>query len=203
MQQGQPLLDDLLGAASHDLRTPLTSLRLQSALLAGDLDPGPRAQAAAILQRNLRRLELLVDDFADLVRLESGALALRPGPLDLAAVARAAAESFEAEAEERRVRLDLDLPASLPATADERRATQAVATLLAHALRRAPEGSAVRVTGAMGPAHVELAVTDAGPAPEPMRPVGLGLPLARQMAERQGGALRIEGGTATLRLPRA
>ncbi|MEA3190699.1 MAG: hypothetical protein QOD77_1281 [Thermoplasmata archaeon] len=227
-EQAAQFKGEVLSMASHDLKTPLTALKLQSALLGTDLPPEQRAKAAAVVQRNLRRLELLLDDFLDMARLEAGSFVLRAGPVDLAHLARDLAETFAGEAEERGLRLLVDLPGALPAAGDERRLVQVLSNLISNAIRYTPEGGSIAVSGRDAGGWVEAAVQDTGHGLTPRQMerlfqpftqvqgvrdnragAGLGLWIAHQVVAQHGGELvahsdgEDQGSTFTLRLRRA
>lgn len=209
----------VLLSVSHDLRTPLTSIRgYAEGIEDGTVAP---AQAAAVVGREAARLERLVGDLLALARLRQGVLEVRSEPVDLAAVAREAEERLRPRALEAGVELRLEGGPS-PATADHGRALQVVTNLLDNAIRVSPRGEAVTIAAGPG----ELRVSDNGPGiPEPELPraferfhlrarggngspdgAGLGLAIVRELTEAMGGTVAVEnlpGGGArfTVRLP--
>src|SRR6185503_10359119 len=100
-QEAVKLRENFLAIASHELRTPLTSLQLQVGLLARVLrpdDPAPPEQLRAkiaTVDRQVRRLSTLVDHLLDVSRASAGGLRLEPEPVDLAALVREVAATFE------------------------------------------------------------------------------------------------------------
>ena len=88
-------------SVSHDLRTPLTSIRGYAEALADgtldDADPDARKRAAAVITAEARRLERLVRDLLDLSRLDSHEFSLKPRPCDFSEIVRDAAEAFAAK----------------------------------------------------------------------------------------------------------
>ncbi|SDD07944.1 sensor histidine kinase [Glycomyces harbinensis] len=215
----------LLAAVSHDLRTPLASVRVAVTSLrsTGELfTPAERAELLESAELSLTRLTGLVDNLLDMSRLQAGVLGANPVPIALdEAVPIALDEIGEAAAD---VRLDVapDLP---EVAADPGLLQRILVNVIANALRFSPEGRPPRVTaGARGPV-VELRVVDRGPGvPDEDREtmftpfqrlgdrdnttgVGLGLALSRGLAEAMGGSLNPEatpggGLTMVLALPR-
>ena len=183
-----------LMSISHDLRTPLTSIRGYAEAVAEDaadgeplLDEAARRRAGLIIGAEARRLERLVADLLELARLDAREWVLHPGPVDVAEVARSAAEALEPAAREAGVLLTVAGPGGsgvspgngggsgvspgngatpLMAVADPERLAQVVANLVENALKYA--ASAVEVTTRSGPdGAVEIGVADDGPGIDP------------------------------------
>jgi two-component system sensor histidine kinase BaeS len=209
----------VLLSVSHDLRTPLTSIRgYAEGIEDGTVEP---REAAAVVGREAARLERMVGDLLALARLRQGVLEVRTEPVDLAAVAREAEERLRPRAREAGVEVVVDGgPAT--ASADHGRALQVVSNLLDNAIRVSPRDEAVTITVAPG----ELHVTDHGPGiPSEDLPraferfhlrsraaggssegAGLGLAIVRELTEAMGGTAAVEnrpegGARFTIRLP--
>jgi two-component system, OmpR family, sensor kinase len=154
--------------AGHELRTPLTVLKAELELAAR---PGrsPQALAAAVTRAagDTERLIRLSEDLLLLASAEEGAAFLRPGQVDVADVLSAAVRSFAAQAQARRVTVTLDAGERLLAVADAGRLRQAVDNLIDNAIRHAPAGSTVGVTGQVGLGRdlpgIVIEVRDHGP----------------------------------------
>jgi two-component system sensor histidine kinase BaeS len=208
----------VLLSVSHDLRTPLTSIRgYAEGIEDGTIEP---RQAAAVVGRESERLERLVGDLLALARLRQGVLDVRREPVDLAAVAREAEERLRPRAREAGVELRVEGGPS-PALADHGRVLQVVTNLLDNAVRVSRRGGAVTIAAA--PGRVEVSDDGPGiPAEELSRAferfhlrsrsggspdgAGLGLAIVRELSEAMGGAAAVEnlpGGGArfTVRLP--
>jgi two-component system OmpR family sensor kinase len=207
-------------SVSHELKTPLTTIRGYSeALDEGVLTP---ERAGTVIRTEAARLERLIMDLINLARLDQQRFDIFPEPVDLAGIARESAMRRAAGARELGVRLHVQLgdePA--PALADRDRLLQAVSNLLENALRCTPPGGTVTLAAAAG----ELRVKDTGPgiAPDEVpraferfflyrrynghRPVGTGLGLAivRELALAMGGDVAVASSSSgtefTLRLP--
>jgi signal transduction histidine kinase len=155
----------LVGDVAHELRTPLTTLDgylegLQDGVVA------PEPETWSLLRRETARLTRLVDDLQDLWRAEARQLPLRIEAVDLAAVIGDAAERARPAAAVRRIEVRVDTDAPLIARADRDRTAQILDNYLSNALRYAPEGSVVVITG-MVMDEVLISVTDAGPGLTP------------------------------------
>jgi hypothetical protein len=154
--------------AGHELRTPLTALKAELELAAR---PGRSRQAltaaVATAAGDTERLIRLSEDLLLLARAEEGAAFLRPENVDVAGVLSAAVRSFAAQAQTRAVALSLDAGEHLAVVADATRLRQAVDNLIGNALRHAPPGSTVEVSGrpeaGPDPAGVVIEVRDHGP----------------------------------------
>jgi NtrC-family two-component system sensor histidine kinase KinB len=166
------LRSELIGVASHELKTPLTSLKLSLSLLSEDSD-GTAPRQREMLDEAMRGCEELgstIDELLDVTRIEAGQLRLDLGPVDLTAVARSAADGLRRRFASAGVQLDVthDGP---PATirGDAVRLGSVVTNLLTNALKYSPRGGRVSVRVSSHPsapgstASVEAAVTDSGP----------------------------------------
>lgn len=213
------LKTEFIGVASHELRTPVTSLLLSTDLLAeGAAGPLTPAQAEIIRaqQSDLQRLESLLRDLLDLTRLEAGATPPRfevvaPGELVQAALA-----AVRAPAEAGGVRLERG--GNVPSDdvgdmrVDRAQITRVLVNLLNNAVRHTPAGGTIRISVAPAPgdpAQLVFAVADTGSGiPAAYLPhlferfvqvpgatrggAGLGLSIAKTIVEAHGGAITVE-----------
>ena len=203
---------------AHELRTPLTALLLVGDSLAAQVNSG-NVLLVERLQRELLRLQELVNDLMELSRLEN-ALPAAAGPLplvDLAGLVEQAWSGLRPLADPRAVVLELLLqPEARPAPqvhGDSSRLHRLIYNLLDNALRYSPEGAPITVSLRSGERWCELAVRDRGPglsaedqermferfyrgdpsrARSPRGGSGLGLAIVRQIALTHGG--RVEAG---------
>ncbi|HET9078194.1 MAG TPA: HAMP domain-containing sensor histidine kinase [Acidimicrobiales bacterium] len=202
-----------LQSVSHDLRTPLTSIRG----FAEAIEDGATADAVAaagVIASEARRLERLVADLLALGTLEARRFTLQTGPVDLTESAVAAAAAFAPAAAELGLALAVDAdPAPCVVMADPDRLAQVIANLVENALRYA--GSAVRVGTRHRSGEVDVWVSDDGPGipsemlpqvfdrlfvarPRPDRPIGsgLGLTIVAELVRAMGGRVRAESPAA-------
>ncbi|MCP5271009.1 MAG: sensor histidine kinase N-terminal domain-containing protein [Burkholderiaceae bacterium] len=212
--------------AAHELRTPLTALKLQVDVLRAAVDdPAEREQALQRLGAGVDRATRLVQQLLALARSEPGAAAPMV-PLDLAAVARGAADDAAPRVRATGATLTLHLPPTLPMTGDAEGLRSAVRNLLENALKYgALPGTAPRVTlsATVDGDVAVLRVDDHGPGlPTNQRSAvferfhrlqpggadgsGLGLAIVRAVAQHHGGQVRLDdapggGLRAELRLP--
>jgi signal transduction histidine kinase len=209
LERSKGLERQFLLSVSHDLRTPLTSIRgYAEALAEHKAKPG---QAAAVILSEARRLERLVGDLLELAKLDARRFSLDMRATDVCEVINDTAEGFRPAAETAGVRLAVDAPAraALVADADPDRLAQVVANLVENALDFAT--GRITVGTGRGQGIVELWVEDDGPgiAPDeiphvfdrfytasrtPRRHVasGLGLAIVHELVDAMGGTVRAE-----------
>ena len=248
LEEAVRVRQDFLSIAGHELKTPLTSLLLNIQSIDKTLAQ-PRARAAAsdaggsasvldqdvrlgerwrALQRQVGRLNGLIDQLLDVSRLAAGKLTLELEPLDLSEVVRGVVNRSGASSAESRVSLDLPDPTN-PATSvygnwDRLRVEQVVTNLVSNAAKYGGDHP-VTVTVRRQDDDVTIAVHDdgIGIAPEALERIfdrferavsvrhygglGLGLWIVRQLVEAMGGTVNVEstlgqGSTFTVRLPR-
>lgn len=204
--------DAVVADLAHELKTPLAAQRASLELLGERLAErdAEGATLAATAQSGTLRLERLIDNLLESVRIESGETSLRRAPVDLDEAVEEAASTTAPLVAKRGQRLELQLPYPLARpTGDAPRLVQVLVNLLANASKFAPEGSEIRVGGTVDAEEVRLWVEDQGPGfdeavwtrpparfrrgpGEPREPgTGLGLWIARSIVERHGGALEI------------
>lgn len=199
-------------SVSHDLRTPLTSIRgFAEALTDGTIPASAEQQrAGAVIAAEANRLERLVADLLDLARLDARQFSLTARSFDAAATVRTAVAAFAPPATELGIELHVDAPDALAATGDPERVAQIVANLVENALKYARARIDVRVA-TVGSQMAEIRVVDDGPGVDanevhrvferlfvsravPGRSVGTGLGLAivGELAQAMGGTATVD-----------
>jgi signal transduction histidine kinase len=197
-------------SVSHDLRTPLTSIRGYAEAIVDGTVQGmdARIRAAEVISSESRRLERLVADLLDLARLDAHQFSLYPSTVDARAVVADAVDAFRPSAAELGIDLTVAGGDDVPARADPQRLAQIVANLVENALKFATSRVAVHVdaTGIADARRVVLQVDDDGPgiAPADLPRVferlytsrtvpgralgtGIGLAIVRELARAMGG----------------
>jgi signal transduction histidine kinase len=200
--------------AAHQMRTPLAVLKTHAELIQD-------RRAAEALGADIAALERIVDQLLALAEVDAAQAGPPGGPVDLAALARAAADFLEPLAAGREVELELDAPAGpVPVPGHEEPLYQAVLNLLQNAVDHSPPGGTVRLS-VREPGTVEVADQGAG-APEHQRDLvfrrfwraradragrrrgaGLGLAIVQRVAELHSGSVSVHaapGGGALFRL---
>lgn len=221
--------DEFLAILSHELRSPLLAMLGWVTLLKkGALTVGKSTHAIEIIERNINLQTRLVEDILDVSRIVSGKLAIEHQLFDVAAAVRAAVDDARPSAETKGMELvsSVDHAPTLM-IGDDKRLRQVVGNLLANAVKFTPSGGRVQITLASreGEASIEVADTGAGITPDFLprvfdrfqqadasktrshRGLGLGLSIARSLAELHGGRIEVrseglgKGATFTVRLP--
>jgi two-component system sensor histidine kinase BaeS len=193
---------------SHDLRTPLTSIRGY----AEGLDDGTLTdvgKASAVILQETSRLERLVSDLLELARLDARAFSLHPVTADVGEIVEVACDAFRPAFQAEGVALDVDVAAPLPAVVDPDRLGQVVGNLVENALKHARGTVTVRAVAADGSVLVTIADDGAGIDPGDegrvferlytgQRPArrqvgsGLGLAIVAELVLAMGGEVRAE-----------
>jgi signal transduction histidine kinase len=221
------LKDEFLGQVSHELRTPLTIIHGYSELLVDGLlsDESLVRQSAEEIHTSSGLMLRLVDDLLDTSRLDSGRIELKTDRVDLTGWLSRVANGFGQANPSHSV--VAHLPSRLPeVAADLDRLGQVMNNLLSNATRYSAKGTEIRVSARADGALVEIRVTDRGMgiasedcerifekfyrgkhgATLAVRGTGLGLAVARQLVEAQGGTIGVrstvgQGSTFWVRLP--
>lgn len=222
--------DVFLSTASHELKTPLSSVIAYAELLDDQEDRLTREQAREFVGRlrgEAQRLLGLVDDILDLSRLESGSMALKLGTVSVNAIVANAIETTRVLARKYGIEvvteLDEDLP---PVPVDEVKIRQVVVNLLVNGVKFSPRGSTVTVRTRVDGRFLRVDVNDVGPGIAPATALhifelfgqgagadgegrnglGLGLHLVKRLTELHGGHVGVqsrpgEGSTFWIKLP--
>jgi signal transduction histidine kinase len=204
---------ELVAWASHDLRTPITSIQAMLEALEDGL--APPEQYLPALREQVRTLASRVDDLFELARIDAGALTLELREAELGGLVDACVRAFEAEASSRGVRLEAHTTAAR-VRCEPDKIERVLLNLVANALRHTPSDGSVAVVVSPSTAEVEVSVEDTGAGLEPgtertmfdrfwrgdrarsSEGAGLGLAIARGLVEAHGGRIwaeqRPEGG---------
>src|SRR5215218_5960285 len=187
LAEANQLRTALLAAVSHDLRTPLASIKTAvTGLLQDDvaLPPEATAELLATIDQQTDRLDALVGNLLDMTRLQTGALSLHNRPIGLDEVVPAALASLADHGRG----VQVDVPETLPRIhADPGLLERAVANVVANALAWSPPDRPVQVTAARHGDRVELQVVDHGPGIPPGDRDRLFQPFQRQGDASGGG----------------
>ncbi|HDN80970.1 MAG TPA: GAF domain-containing protein [Chloroflexi bacterium] len=218
---------DLVAILAHELRTPLTSIIGYTRLLLtqADLNPALRRSFLETISHEASRLNSLINDFLDLIRLESGRVRLSKKLVHLRHLIEEAVATVRPQAEARRIKIKIQIPRNLPPImADERRLMQVLLNLLSNAIKYNKDEGLVEVKATLKDRAVEVSVRDTGIGIEPEElphifekfyrgsseqnafGTGLGLAIAKQITEAHGGTITVEstpgqGSTFTVTLP--
>jgi len=204
----------LISTVSHELKGPLTSVRLALHVLLheklGPLSP-KQVEVLEAARQDAERLYRVIEDLLDLSRIESGAAEMRLQPVTAESLVMAATEKVNLAFLDHGVALGLEVPADLPPVlADPPRIQVVLDNLLSNALKYTPRGGKVKVKAKRADGMVRFAVKDTGIgiAPEHLPHIfekffrvpgqeqvssGLGLTIAQEIVAAHGGAMEAAG----------
>ena len=220
---------DLVAAVSHDLRTPLTSMRLLSEALSDDMvDSGTRRRYEDQMAVQLESLSALIEDLFELSRLEAGDIQWSMQQVHLGELVGETVEAMHPQAQANGVAVHTAVPPDLaPAHANPEKLQRVLFNLIQNAIRHTPADGSVTVAAEANGTTVEVEVADTGegvPAAERERvfdpffrggegaarsgeSTGLGLTISRAIVEAHGGMIWLAESDAGTRvrfsLPRA
>ena len=166
LEQADSVKDEFLSIISHELRTPVTTIRNAASILAkgraGAMSED-QERFAQLIQSQSDRLIRLLDDLLDLQRLRSGGISYDCRSIDVREVASQVAHDFEPLAEERGIRVAIALGETpLVATVDQDRLAQVLVNLLSNAVKFTPAGGTITVRGSRTDDRIRLDVEDTG-----------------------------------------
>jgi signal transduction histidine kinase len=229
--QLETMKDEFVLTASHELRSPLTSVQGFAELLMLERDrlSPKQADTVEIILDNTRHLVRLLNDLLDLARSDAGRLTIKPEITDVAPLVEEAVRTMRSQTEAKGQSLHLQVNPNLPRiNVDRDRIRQVLVNLLTNAHEYCPEGAAISVTAERRDAEVEMIVSDDGPGmvkdqlghiferftrgdaglTQHVGGTGLGLAISKSLVELHGGTIEAEsnpgqGSTFRIHLPAA
>ena len=224
VQAEKDKIKTLIADISHQTKTPIANILLYTQLLREQSLPEESQPCVESLESQSRKLQSLIDALVKTSRLESGIIALRPSAGNLASVIQSAVSQLTPKAEEKGISIVTE-STDAEAVFDSKWTEEAIFNLLDNAVKYTPAGGAIRVSVTSYELFSAIHIRDTGPGiPEEEQPkvvhrfyrgmehqneegVGIGLYLVRQIAEGQGGYVKVisekgMGSTFSLYLPR-
>lgn len=208
--------DDTVGVVAHDLRNPVSAVKMLSAALlqrleSETLSPETKEQLALIRQAALQ-MDRLIQDLLDVTRVETGRLVIEQEPVAVRELVESALETMRPLAKEAGIAIAEELPNDLPrVNADQERVAQVIWNLVRNAIKATPRGGRITASAMQADGGVEFVVRDTGTgiASEQLvhifdrfwqsehstirtRGAGLGLAIAKGIVEAHGGRMWAE-----------
>jgi two-component system, OmpR family, phosphate regulon sensor histidine kinase PhoR len=223
--------NEFVAKVSHELRSPLSTIHEQLAMVMGDMledDPEKEQYILSRAKEKTQGLISLIGDLLDLSRMESGGVTREPVEVRVDDLLRSIAEFMNARIRARKLTLTVDLPdAPLPRLVADPNALESIfGNLVSNAINYTPEGGTITVTGREENGELAISVSDTGFGIDPkyhdkiferfyrvknektrfITGTGLGLPIVKGLVESLRGTISVEsaadqGTTFTVRLP--
>jgi PAS domain S-box-containing protein len=207
--------DDTVGVVAHDLRNPVSAVKMLSAALQrshGERLSSDGAEQLQLIHDAAQQMDRLIQDLLDVTRVETGRLVIERQPLTTLALLEGALATLRPLIEDAGIQLLEDIPSTLPQVeADPERIGQVLSNLVGNAIKATPRGGQITVSASETSDDVRVTVTDTGTGiskeqlPQIFdrfwqaahstirsRGAGLGLPIARGIVQAHGGKLWVE-----------
>jgi PAS domain S-box-containing protein len=216
VQETSRLKDEFLATLSHELRTPLNAILGYARMFrSGLIAPDQQARAVETIERNATSLTQIVEDVLDVSRIVAGRMRLNIQRVNLQEVVKDALEAVKPAADAKGVQLETILDRSAePISGDPDRLQQVVWNLVSNAVKFTRRGGRVLVQVERAPSHTDIVVSDTGVGISPeflphiferfrqadsgttreRGGLGLGLAIARHLAEMHGGTIHAASG---------
>ncbi len=213
LEKTEKIRRELIANVSHELRTPLTSISgFVQAMIDGVADPEDRSQYLKIIQEETFRLNKLTAELLELAKIQSGNVRLQPARVLLNDLVDQVCTAEKIPAQEKGIRLLNTLSEDIFVMADRERLKQILLNIVSNAVRYTPENGSVTISAVCDNAFATIAVNDNGPgiSSEDLpfifdkfyrsdkvrtsddRSTGLGLSIAKNLTELQGGVIWAE-----------
>lgn len=218
--------NDALAFVSHELRQPLSNITLAAGLLERNPSEETRSMATTMILRSATRLGAVIDDLADVTRLQASAIRVDPRALCLQDAVLAAADAARPAIEHKQQSLEVDVTLDPPLwiSGDAMRLEQVFGNLLSNACKYSPEGAEISISSHEQHGQAVVVVRDTGvgirrdmleaifdpfvrESTEGVEGLGIGLTLARNLVTHHGGQIRAQsdgpgrGSTFVVELP--
>jgi len=216
LQRAVRARDDTVGVVAHDLRNPVSAVKMLSQALlnraGAELVPAESSEQLRLIREAALQMDRLIQDLLDVTRVETGRLSLDLEPVTTVALLEGTLRTLRPLVEDAGLDLVVDLPATLPTVnADPERIGQVLSNLIGNAIKFSPRGGRITVAAVEGQDQVRVSVADTGMgiSPEHLPHVfdrywqttlssirskgsGLGLPIAQGIVRAHGGQMRAE-----------
>jgi two-component system sensor histidine kinase KdpD len=214
IRRSEKLKSALLDAVTHDLRTPLTSIKAATTMLIEEqnaihstLDPDAQSELLDVIDEETDRLNSFVESMVELAQLESGATEQRVSKVDVEDMLRNVVQRASNITSRHQVSVDI-APDTPSVHADERALAEGLYNLIDNAAKYSPPGTSIRITAARHDNGIRFAVEDEGPGVglgdrekifdkfhrgnKRVKGFGLGLAIVRGIIDAHGGRVFVE-----------
>ncbi|MBA7484337.1 Adaptive-response sensory-kinase SasA [subsurface metagenome] len=209
---------DFLASVTHELRSPLTSLRMYIDLFlkgaTGELTEKAK-KFLTIMNGSNKRLSRFIDDLLDMAKIERGKMEVKKEPLEILPIVSEIAQLMKPQSDEKNIEMTMDIPDNLPLVLiDGDRTRQIITNLLSNSIKFTPEKGKISVKIQDEKEHLQVSINDTGVGipPDKIRRIfdkfeqvrevrerikgpkgtGLGLAIVKSLVEAQGGKIRVE-----------
>ncbi|MCM2278920.1 MAG: HAMP domain-containing histidine kinase [Oligoflexia bacterium] len=207
-EEGLKMREELLSIVAHDLKNPLTSIRMNGEMLLRQGEPGT-SRIARLIHDSIAEMEQLIHDLLELTKIESGRIILDRRPHDAEELVSSCLKVLGPQAEARNIELIKEVrPGECIADCDRSRVVQVLSNLVGNAIKFTEKGGRVRIEAQATGEGIRFSVIDNGPGiPTDELPhvfdrywqarrttgsAGLGLSIARGIIEAHGGRVWVE-----------
>jgi PAS domain S-box-containing protein len=201
--------DELLAIVSHDLRSPLTTIRTVAGMLEQPAEPDKLEQRAALILRSAQQMERLISDLLDFAKIEAGKMSIERQVVTARDLVHETFEMFGTLAQGRSQRLECRESDGIAVYCDRGRTLQVLSNLVGNAIKFTPEGGAIELWIERVDHEAVFSVSDSGPGISPEEAphlfqrfyqsrktshmgAGLGLAIVKALVEAQGGRVWVE-----------
>jgi len=205
----------VISVVAHDLRNPLSAIGMEASLLHRTLQTRSiefNTQQVESIEQSVKRMDHLIGDLLDAVRIEAGKFSLQSRELDIPQLVEEGIRSLKMAAAQKEIQIEKQIGTDLPRIrGDDGRILQVITNLLSKAVKFSPRGSRVRISARAIAQGIEVSVRDQGRGiPEDQIPlifdrywqaqtkdaknegVGLGLFISQGIIRAHGGQIRVE-----------
>ncbi len=206
------LKSDFINVAAHELYTPLTPIKMRIHQLQGQLRGEEAREALATLERNVDRLQAVIDEILQVAQVQGTSIVAKFEPVELEALVQGIVNDHQFRANDRKQTFTVNAPGNTLIQADRERLRDAITNLVDNALKFTPEGGTIQVWAETSGQDAIVGVKDSGPGMEPERldallqqfaiapdyarrkepGWGFGLFVSRRIIEAHGGRIWVE-----------
>lgn len=209
-RRGEELREQLLGIVAHDLRSPLSSIRLAAGMLeqTEPQDLETRGKSVHAIERAVERMDHMINDLVDVATIQAGRLSIEREDVDAGELVQEVVETFRPIGREKSLHVEGEVEGPLLLSADRDRLYQVLSNLIGNAIKFTPDNGSIIVRARRTGTEAMFAVSDTGPglAKEHVDQVwerfwqvrkgsqgsGLGLSIVKGLVEAHGGRIWIE-----------